>query len=213
MVTIALVDDTIMFRKLLADCINKWYDFNVILQADNGVDLMNQLNHSRKNLPMVALLDIQMPVMNGFETAEQLHKQYPQINMLALSQFCDVVSVKKMITKGALGFITKYAEPSEIKQAISTVAQGEYYFNNLVSESIVNNITVSGKKILAEREILLIKFCATDMPVKQMAEKLNTGIKNINKIKHHLFLKFNVTNRSGLVSAAIKNKIISETDL
>lgn len=213
MITVALVDDTIMFRKLLTDCINKWQGFTVIMQANNGIELLNQLNLPNKNLPDVVLLDIQMPIMNGFETAEQLHMQYPKINMLALSQFGDEVSINKMITKGVLGFISKNADLYEIQRAISFAAAGRYYFNEFFSENSLNNTHTLKENYLSARDILLIKLCSTNMPVKQMAEKLNTGVKNVNKIKHNLFQKFNVTNRSSLISAAIKNKIINDSDL
>lgn len=213
MINIALVGETTLFRNLLSNHINKWQGFTVIMQAYNGVDFLNQLKHPIKKMPNVAILDVQMPVMNGVETAEQLYKQYPKINMLALSQFNDDISLNKMISKGVLGFITKNTEIDEIKQAINKVAQGAYYFTEYISENTLNNTSTLKENILTEREILLIKLCATNMPVKQMGEKLNTGIKNVNKIKSKLFEKFNVTNRSSLVASAIRNKIINDYDL
>jgi DNA-binding NarL/FixJ family response regulator len=213
MITIALVDDSIMFRQLLAESINKWQGFSVAIQAGNGIDLLNQLKHVKKNLPQVAIIDIQMPVMNGFETAEQIHKQYPQINMLALSQYDDEVSVQKMMAKGALGFVSKFTDANEIRIAITNVSKGEYYYNKYFSTNTLQYETVKNKQTFTEREILLIKFCATEMSVKEMADKLGTGIKKINKIKHQLFIKLNACNRSSLVSAALKLGIINTSDL
>ena len=104
---IAIVDDHTMFRKGLMALINLFPNYSVLFDASNGKDFIAQLNP--KHLPDIVLMDITMPEMDGYATAEWLHNNYPEINILALSTMDSEAAIIKMIKSGAKGYVLKDA--------------------------------------------------------------------------------------------------------
>lgn len=119
--TVAIADDHSLIRDTLATfLLNEGY--NVILQAGNGRHLLDQLLH-KNLLPDVCLLDVDMPVMDGYETACYLRKHYPSIKILAITVFHNDKKKEKMLNCGAHGFISKTGEPEEWKKALREVCR------------------------------------------------------------------------------------------
>src|SRR5471030_2803307 len=112
MIKIALEDDHAILRKGLAELISKFGDMSVIMEADNGKELieqMSELNYDK--MPELCILDINMPEMNGYETAAIIHKKWPKIKMLALSMFDTEMNIIKMLHNGAHGYLLKDSKP------------------------------------------------------------------------------------------------------
>src|SRR5690606_12394668 len=112
---IAIVDDHALFRKGLAGLINCFPDYKVLLEASNGSDFIHRLQ--AEQLPDIVLLDISMPEMDGYATAEWIRINHPSIKILALSTMDAESAIVKMIRHGAKGYVLKDAEPSELKRA------------------------------------------------------------------------------------------------
>src|SRR5471030_2624460 len=102
---IALVDDHTMFRKGLAVLIDLFPNYKVLMDVANGREFIDQLDPDR--LPDIVLLDIHMPIMDGYATAAWLHANHPQIRVLALSTMDSYTTIIKMIRQGARGYILK----------------------------------------------------------------------------------------------------------
>ncbi|WP_153798062.1 response regulator [Foetidibacter luteolus] len=139
---IAIVDDHDLFRKGLAVLINSFPGYEVLFGAANGKDFINQLNPYR--LPDIALLDISMPEMDGYETAEWLQGHYRQVNILALSTMDTITAIVKMLKNGAKGYLLKDAEPAELKKALDEAILHEYVYNDLVTPGLIEAIQHSG---------------------------------------------------------------------
>src|SRR5690606_35733328 len=122
----------------------------VLFEASGGKDLIRQLNAD--DLPDVVLLDIRMPEMDGYETAQWLKKHYPQVAVLALSTMDDETSIIKMIQNGAKGYILKNADSEELKSAIYAVLEKGYFYNELVTGKVMRSIgdMMSGDKPLVQ---------------------------------------------------------------
>lgn len=117
--TVAIADDHSLMRNTLATfLLNEGY--NVILQAGNGQHLLDQLI-KKDRLPDICLLDVEMPVMDGYETACYLRTHYPSIRILAITVFLNDKKKEKMLDCGAHGFISKTGEPEEWKNALREV--------------------------------------------------------------------------------------------
>src|SRR5579875_4092592 len=104
---IAIVDDHTMFRKGLVSLINFFPDYKVLFDAANGKDFINQLKP--KHVPDIVLLDITMPEMDGYATADWIRVNHPEMKILALSTMDSETAIIKMIRHGAKGYLLKDA--------------------------------------------------------------------------------------------------------
>src|SRR6185295_18777209 len=140
---IALVDDHTMFRKGLAVLINLFPQYKVLLDVGNGQEFIDQLDPD--NLPDILLLDINMPVMDGYATAAWVHANHPDIRILALSTMDSDTTIIKMIQQGARGYILKDADPKELQVAFEEILAKGYYYNEILTRKVIQSIHHSGQ--------------------------------------------------------------------
>lgn len=124
--SVVLVDDHSLLRKGLANLIKTYDAYTVLFEADNGKNFIDQLKPHA--LPDIVLLDINMPVMDGYETALWLTSNHPQVKILALSMYDNEEEIKRIMQHGAKGYCLKDADPQEFKHALdSIIKKGHYY--------------------------------------------------------------------------------------
>ena len=116
--TIVLVDDHVLLRNGLASLVTT-LQYDVIMECSNGKELTEQLNQN--NLPDLILMDINMPLMNGYETTLWLKNNYPEVKVVALSMYDDEQSVIRMIKNGARGYILKDTRPQDLHYELDSV--------------------------------------------------------------------------------------------
>ncbi len=139
---VALVDDHTMFRKGLAVLINLFPQYKVLLDVGNGQEFIDQLDPD--NLPDILLLDINMPVMDGYATAAWVHANHPDIRILALSTMDSDTTIIKMIQQGARGYILKDADPKELQVAFEEILAKGYYYNEILTRKVIQSIHQGG---------------------------------------------------------------------
>jgi DNA-binding NarL/FixJ family response regulator len=202
---IALVDDHVLLRAGLAGML-KESGYQVLFEADNGKDFIEKLKGTE---PDIVLLDINMPVMDGYATAAWIKTNYPDIKVLALSMYDDEDAIIKMLKNGARGYILKDSHPSELKAAIESLAAKGFYYSEMVTGRLMRTIMDDdGKAVddsLTEREIEFLKLSATEMTYKEIAEQMHLSPRTIDGYRDALFEKLNIKSRVGLVLYAIKN--------
>jgi DNA-binding NarL/FixJ family response regulator len=211
---IAIVDDHTMFRKGLASLINLFPSYKVLFDAANGQDFIKQLQSSR--LPDILLLDIAMPEMDGYVTANWVTAHHPQIKILALSTMDAETAIIKMIKNGAKGYLLKDSEPEELKRAFDEVLSLGYYYNENISRKIVksvNLLTEEGSDVgifakLTDRELTFLRLACSEKTYAEIAKEMFVSERTIDGYRDALFKKLNVTTRVGLVLFAIKNKMV-----
>lgn len=206
-VNIVLVDDHTLFRKGMEELINGFELYQVIWEADNGKDFIDKLTSLEK--PDIVLMDIAMPVMDGFVTTEWLKKNHPDIKVLALSMFDKEEAILRMLKLGINGYVLKDADPSELKLALDDIHEKGSYYSDLVSNTMANQIK-SGKpkkdKIqLSERELEFLRFACTDLTYKEIAERMFVSARTVDGYRDALFTKLKVKSRTALAVYAIKN--------
>ncbi|MER3497766.1 MAG: hypothetical protein C4308_03575 [Chitinophagaceae bacterium] len=113
-IKIAIADDHALFREVLCREINSWDNFKVILQGDNGKELIENIN--QRNLPTIAIVDINMQPMNGYATAEWLHTNHPEIRIIGLSFYNSEETAWPLVQSGASGFVNKCSYVNELKK-------------------------------------------------------------------------------------------------
>jgi DNA-binding NarL/FixJ family response regulator len=212
MINAILVDDHALFRLGVKSAIvNGHSDINIVGEADCGAALFRLLETT---IPDIILLDILLPDMSGIEIARQLKKDFPSINILAISTENTADVVQAMLDIGIEGFISKrQGGVDEIAQAIRTIMNGFEYFGNDIS-SIIYKIYVSKKwtaKVtpeFTEREKEIIELCRDGLLSKQIADKLCISSRTVDNHKNNIFRKLGINSTLEMVQYALKNGII-----
>ena len=210
--SIAIIDDHLLFAQSLKGLIDTFEDFKVTHQANNGKTFIEELDKgSSSNVPEIALMDMNMPIMDGAETTHLLQKKYPSIKVLALSMDDNENSILKMIRNGAKGYLLKDIHPDILLEALKSLLREGFYHTKRVSDTLVSSLHTSAKKksvtALLERELEFLKLASTEMTYKEIANVMNLSPKTIDGYREQLFKKLDVKNRIGLVIYAIKNGI------
>lgn len=211
---IAVVDDHTMFRKGLISLINLFPNYKVLFDAANGKDFIKQLQP--RQLPDILLLDIAMPEMDGYLTANWVTANYPDIKILALSTMDAETAIIKMIKNGAKGYVLKNAEPQELKQAFDDVLNRGFYYNDLVSRKIIQSVNLLADEKsslhifskLTDRELTFLKLACSEKTYAEIAREMFVSERTVDGYRDALFKKLDVTTRVGLVIYAIKNDIV-----
>lgn len=220
-ITLGIVDDHILLRKGLASLIMNYsthstnkYEYKLELEADNGREMIEKIGANKA--PDVILLDTMMPVMDGYESALWLKKNHPHTKVLAISTFDSESSIIRMIKNGASGYLFLDALPEELMEAINTVVEKGFYHTELVTRKLIhavrnldNNEEIKPIIQLNDKEIEILKLFATELTLKEIAERMFLSPRTIDGYRDALFEKLNVKTRVGLVMYAIKNGIVS----
>lgn len=212
MTPVALVDDHVLLRQGLANLVSTFDNYKVIMQSDNGKDFIEQLRTGPK--PVVVLLDINMPGMNGFETAAWLKENHPSIKVLALSMSDEEDIVIKMLQSGAHGYILKNSTPQELREALDAVISKGYYINELVGNNLISNIGSPRHErpfdlsILNDKELQFIQLSCTELSYKEIAAKMFLSVKTIEFYKNNVEKKTGIKNRIALFRFALKHQIV-----
>lgn len=208
--TLVIVDDHILIAKALRGIIANFEDFEVLYECENGKELITRFQ-TKKNIPAIVLLDISMPVMDGFETALWLKENHPNILVMALSMQDDDKSVIQMVKNGAKGYLLKNTHPADLEKALKAlVTNGFYYpewaaskvFASIANPTIINqNHTV----IITEREKEFLKYTVSEMNYKEIGEKMFCSSRTVESYRDSLFEKLELKTRVGLAVYAIRN--------
>lgn len=213
MASIALADDHVLLRNGLANLIRN-FGHEVMFEANNGEDMIKYVQEGK--IPDLILMDINMPVKDGYETAAWLKNNYPGIKVLALSMLDDENAIIRMIKNGARGYVLKESEPAELRNAINAVLQKGFYYSEMVTGRLVHSISGVDDESqhsqqviqLSDREIEFLKLACTEMTYKEIAAKMYLSPRTIDGYRDALFLKLDIKTRTGLVIYAIKNGIV-----
>ncbi|PWN63039.1 DNA-binding response regulator [Chryseobacterium phosphatilyticum] len=206
--TIVIVDDHILIAKALEGIISNFAEFEVIYVCENGKDLIQKLEEGNK-IPDIILLDISMPIMNGFETAVWLTKNQPDIKVMALSMQGDDNSVIKMIKSGAKGYLLKNTHPKDLEIALIRLNSDGFYYPEWASKIIFSNLN-KGQETeitikISEREKEFLKYTVTELSYKEIADRMCCSPRTVESYRDQLCEKLELKTRVGLAVFAIKN--------
>lgn len=211
---VALADDHALLRNGLAALIHSFEDYEVIFQASNGRELMEKLDPGK--LPDIILMDINMPVMDGYETTHWLTNNFPLVNVLALSMYDNETAIIRMLKNGARGYILKNADSAELKKALKAVQNKGFYYSELVTGHLINSVHKMGHEAktfislnLNDRELEFLKHACSELSYKEIADLMYLSPRTIDGYRDALFSKLNIKSRVGLAIFAIKNGIVS----
>jgi DNA-binding NarL/FixJ family response regulator len=207
--SIVIVDDHILIAKALTGIIDNFKQFTVLYECENGQALQQKFA-IKNNIPDIVLLDISMPIMNGFETAAWLKQNHPSILIMALSMQDDEQSVIKMISNGAHGYLLKNVHPTILEKALDNLVQHGMYYPDWATAKIMQSLSKTPSKTntiihITEREKEFLQFTVTEMSYKEIGEKMYCSTRTVESYRDSLFEKFGLKSRVGLAVYAIKN--------
>lgn len=211
MINIAFAEDQVLFRKGMISLLETFENINVCIEAENGQDLLDKLSSSKDTID-IALIDINMPQLNGIETLDQLRRTFPSIKTIILTVHEEDKFIHKLIEEGANAYLAKNAAPDEVKKAIEGVVANDYYFNEKTITVMVNyNKTKKQKGIqqgieeITKREKEVLSLICKEYTSQEIGEKLFISESTVNGHRNNLLAKTQARNTAGLVLFAIRN--------
>jgi DNA-binding NarL/FixJ family response regulator len=155
-IKVAITDDHKLFREGVRACLQSAQNMHVMMEAENGQDLLDKLAASRV-LPEVILLDLRMPLKDGFETTGLITKKYPKINIIVLTMHDEIQFVRRIYELGAKAYLLKNAEPVEIRNAIIGVMNKTNLQGKQGKNSFINKLQSRHKFTYNNIKMLLYK--------------------------------------------------------
>lgn len=215
-IRIALIDDQKLFRQSLATLITSVPDFELLMEAENGNDFLEKLA-SRQQAPDIALMDMQMPGMDGIELNAIVHRQFPDIKIIVLSVHANERLIARMIEAGASGYLIKNCDKDELLTAIRTVYKSNFYINSDVLKAIQYNSAHKNKPLknvnsvsieLSAREKEVLELICREYSTAEIANKLFISIRTVDGHRNNLLAKTGCRNTAGLVVFALRHGLV-----
>lgn len=195
----------------------------MILDAHDGISTCgialngtNVLEFLQTNHADIILMDINMPVLNGYETTRRVTKEFPDVHIIALSMISDKASMLRMLEAGARGYIFKNAGEEELLEAIQTVMQDGYYVSNGMQhvlqefersrKDIEKGYKRDTQQLLSRREIEILKLIIEGHTNTEIAEQLFLSNRTVDTHRKNILAKLELKNTAALVKYAVENK-------
>jgi len=201
-ITILIADDHTLVRETWSFILNTDERFTVVAESGSGeeaVELAKQLR------PNIVIMDINLPGMNGIEATQLIRKFSPASRILGVSLHTQPTYARKMIQKGAMGYVTKNSSREEMFKAIMEIQAGRRYIceeiKNILSEQVINGEDQQGGlNALSQREIEIINFIKKGFSSKEIAESLDISVKTVEVHRYNILKKLNLKNSAALVN-------------
>lgn len=208
-IKIIIVDDHELFRQGMVMVIEKMENCEIVAEASNGYDFLEQLNRHEADL---VFMDIKMPKMNGIEATQHALQRNPDLKIVAISMFGEEKYLQKMLNAGVKGFLLKNSNIDQIENAINLVMEGKncysdellgYFTNKYISKDSENEVS------LTKREIEVLELVAKGLSNQEIADKLFISRRTVDGHKSNLILKTGSNNVVELLIYAIKNNLVN----
>jgi two-component system invasion response regulator UvrY len=201
-ITILIADDHTLVRETWSFILNSDPRFYVIAECGSGEEAVELSKDLR---PAVVIMDINLPGINGIEATELIRKYSPGSKILGVSLHTQPTYARKMMQKGAMGYVTKNSSRQEMFKAILEVHSGKKYvceeIKNILSEQIISgDDQQSGLNALSQREIEIISFIKKGHSSREIADSLNISVKTVEVHRYHVLKKLNLKNSAALVN-------------
>jgi len=212
---IALADDEALFRKGLRLILSNYPHFQILFEAENGTDLLQQLQ-STPTLPDILLLDLKMPETNGIEVAKIMQREYPTVKIIVLSTYFNQAFVVNLLEYGIAAYLSKDSEPDSLVTTINEVAEKGFHYSNKVMQIIRQNMTQKSRPKmqmpfnikLTSREKEILQLICNEYTTPEIAKMLFLSPRTVNGHRNNLLAKLGCKNTAGLVALAVQQGLV-----
>lgn len=205
---VLLADDHRLFREGLRGLLSVQSGVEVVGVAADGAELVSLTESVEYD---VALIDIEMPVMNGLEAAEKILTAHPEARLVALTMHNDEAYYYRMVELGVKGFLLKNSDIDEVVSAVHEVCEGGSYFSQELLDSLVSNLKesqVEAEPLLSEREMEVLPLICQGLSNQEIADKLFISKRTVDNHRANIIEKSGCKNTAGMVVWAIKNGLV-----
>ncbi|MBL4674887.1 MAG: response regulator transcription factor [Mucilaginibacter sp.] len=215
-INIAVVDDQNLFRQSLAMLINSVDDFKLVGEYPGGQEFIDSFKHNDSHID-VAIIDLDMPGVNGIELNKYLQTNQPTIKVIILTVHANEMLITQMVNNGAAAYLVKNCDKNELVTTIEAVVKNGFYFNNDVKKALSNSAnqrniltrTISNVPIkLTRRELQVLELICKDRNNTEIADTLYLSVRTVEGHRTSLINKVGCHTTAGLVLFAIKHQII-----
>ena len=206
-IRIIVADDHHLVRKGIVMLLSSLEGLEVVREGGNGEEILAWLRGGASHQADLALLDLEMPVMDGVETLKAVRDEFPDIPAIILTMSSDVIRLQEAIKQGARGVLFKTASMNEFKDAIERVCHGGTYFSSEVA-SLLLTAPPNTSDRLSERETEILQLIAQGMSSNEIGEKLFISPRTVDTHRNNLIQKLEVRGIAGLIRYAIERKLI-----
>lgn len=206
--TVLLADDHALFRQGLALLVGEQADWEIVGQAADGEEAVRLAQTLQ---PRIAVLDIEMPRLNGLEAARQIRQVAPATGIVALSMYGDPHYQQRMFEAGASAYVLKNEAMDDLVAAIEALLRGERFVSPAAAgapPAAPSRSVQLDKASLSERELDVLRLLTTGMRTKEIGVALNISAKTVETYRSRIMLKLGIDNVPGLVRFAIRAGII-----
>ena len=209
MIQIAITDDHTIVIEGIKTMLKSNKEIEVLQSFENLKDTFENLNSAIK----VLLLDINLPDGNGINACKELLEKYPDLKIIALTNFEDTVFIKQIIKNGAMGYLLKNTDKKEITEAIKSVIEGKRYLPKKISDILLNDsIGIQNSNYfipkLTVREKEILNLIIQEFTTEEIATKIFVSTKTVESHRSNLIQKLGVKNSAGLVRVAFEKGLI-----
>lgn len=213
--TVILADDHTIVRNGIRSILEEFEEIEIIGEAGDGAEAVQKVQELS---PDVLMVDIAMPLLNGIQVTQEINRLNSKTRCLVLSMHNNEDYILKSVEAGAFGYLLKDTTREEMRRALQTVAQGEKYFSQIVSNIIVNaylhkvkqpeSTTKEKRTKPSKKEKVVLKHIVDGLSSREIAEKMNLSVRTVDNHRASMMRRLGVKNAVELVRVALEQKLV-----
>lgn len=207
-IQLLIADDHAILRDGIVSLLKTEKDFQVACTASDGYEVLEQVGKYDVD---ICLLDINMPGLDGIETAKLLRQRKPDVKIIMLTTYNDREIISELIHIGAAGYLLKNSDKQELVEAIQKVMKGRHYFSEEVEKIILDGLIEKRNSEvipLTERELEILQLLAKEYTNDKIAEELHISYRTVETHRKNIMQKTKASNLAGLIKYAYSKGLI-----
>ena len=213
-INIAIVDDHQLFGKSLALMLQSFGHYEIVVEALSGKELQEKLQQLDTDfLPEILLIDVNMPLMGGIETAAWVSVHFPTVKMVALSQNDSDKAIIGMIKVGCCAYMLKDTHPTELEKALIEIYNTGFYNADVSNINFRRLLQIEKEDLgITAQEKIFLRLACSDKTYSEIARDMHLSERTIDGYRESLFRKLNVRSRVGMALEAVRRELVSLKD-
>lgn len=204
-IKVILADDHKLLLSGLRMQLGTWDEFAVIGTCVNGQETVEACE---RELPDIVLMDMQMPVLSGFEATKIIKEQHPSVKVVALTTFDDYETVDAALQAGCDGFLLKVSDPEQLRSSLHSVMEGVSVMDAGAMKHLRHKEEGGSGVDLNDRELTVLQLVCKGYTNKEIAGVLSLQPGTVKNIVSMLLGKTFCVSRADLTRYAFKNNLV-----